>query len=395
MVQLMEHQLKALEHLGNGKVLWGGVGTGKSYTALEYYMRNEKPKDVYVITTARKRDDLDWERDAVLFGIGTDKAATLAGTIHIDSWNNINKYVKVEDAFFIFDEQRLVGSGAWVRSFYHIARKNRWIMLSATPGDTWLDYGPIFIANGLYKNITEFKREHVVYAPFSKFPKVMRYVGVQTLERWRNMILVEMPYLRHTARIVTELPVEYDPDMFQLVNKKRWNPYDEAPIKDVSELFRVMRKVVNSHPSRLEAIRELLKKHDRMIIFYNFNYELDILRQLGDSIEVGEWNGKVKDPLPTGSRWVYLVQYVAGAEAWECITTDAMVFYSLTYSYKNFEQAQGRIDRLNTPYSDLYYYILLSKTPIDQAVRRSLKEKKHFNEREWAAESLKNWADFE
>lgn len=387
MVELMPHQEKAIEQLGNGKVLWGGVGTGKSMTALAYYMRKEAPSDIIVITTAKKRDSLDWEHEAAKFALGRPGEVSMAGSITVDSWNNIGKYTDREDCFFIFDEQRLVGTGAWVKAYIKIAKANRWILLSATPGDTWLDYAPVFIANGLYKNISEFKREHVVYAPFSKYPKVMRYVGTATLERWRNLILVEMPYLKHTARIVEDVPVEYDEEMFQLVNKKRWNPYEEAPIKDVAELFRVMRKVVNSHPSRLGAIRELLEKHDRLIVFYNFNYELEILRTLHNDVLVAEWNGHVKDPVPTLDRWVYLVQYVAGAEAWECITTNAMVFYSLTYSYKNFEQSMGRIDRLNTSYDELFYYVLLSKTPIDMSVRRSLKEKKQFNERKWAAEN--------
>lgn len=389
MVELFPHQEKALETLDNGKVLYGGVGSGKSLTALAYYVENESPKDIYVITTARKRDDLDWEGEAVKYGIGTERDATLHGVIKIDSWNNIKNYINVEDAFFIFDEQRLVGSGAWVKAFQKIVKNNRWILLSATPGDTWLDYAPVFIANGLYKNITEFKREHIVYAPFSKYPKIMRYIGVSTLERWRNMILVEMPYMKHTTRHIEDLPVGYDEDMLTLVNKKRWNVFEDTPLKDVAELFRVMRKVVNSHPSRLDTIKELLEKHDRLIVFYNFNYELDILRTLIGSVEVGEWNGHKKQPVPTTDKWVYLVQYVAGAEAWECTETNAMVFYSLTYSYKNFEQAQGRIDRLNTPFSDLYYYILLSKTPIDLAVRKSLKEKRHFNERKWAEKFMR------
>lgn len=387
MVELMPHQEKAIEQLGNGKVLWGGVGSGKSMTALAYYMRKEAPRDIIVITTAKKRDSLDWEHEASKFALGKPGEVSMAGSITVDSWNNIGKYTDKDDCFFIFDEQRLVGTGAWVKAYIKITEANRWILLSATPGDTWLDYAPVFIANGLYKNISEFRREHVVYAPFSKYPKVMRYVATATLERWRNLILVEMPYMKHTARVVTDLPVEYDPDMFQLVNKTRWHPYEERPIKDVAELFRVMRKVVNSHPSRLEAVRELLRKHDRLIVFYNFNYELEILRTLHDCIEVAEWNGHVKDPVPTSDRWVYLVQYVAGAEAWECVTTNAMVFYSLTYSYKNFEQCQGRIDRLNTPYVDLYYYVLLSNTSIDISIRRALKMKKHFNEVEFAVEN--------
>lgn len=384
MIEMMPHQEEALKFLDNGKILWGGVGTGKTLTALFYYTQKESPKDIYVITTARKRDDLDWQGDAVALGIGSSRGNSLHGVITVDSWNSIGKYVDIEDAFFIFDEQRLVGTGAWVKAFQKIAKKNRWIMLSATPGDVWLDYAPVFIANGLYKNITEFKREHVVYAPFSKFPKIMRYTNVALLEKYRNMILVEMPYMRHTNRVVTEVPVFYDEEMFQLVNKKRWNPYEDAPLKDVSELFRVMRRIANSDPSRLEAVRSLFEKRQKQIIFYNFDYELEILRKLHSDVETREWNGHVKQKVPTGDSWAYLVQYVAGAEAWNCITTDTTTFYSLTYSYKNFHQAQGRIDRLNTPFVDLFYYVLMSKMPLDMAIRASLRNKKNFQELKYA-----------
>ncbi len=392
MVTLMPHQIDAVSKLSNGKVLFGGVGTGKSLTALAYYMKKESPKDIYVITTARKRDELDWEGEAAKFGIGTVPGATLAGLLTIDSWNNIGKYTETEDAFFIFDEQRLIGTGAWVKAFQKIAKRNSWIMLTATPGDTWLDYAPLFIANGLYKNITEFKREHVVYAPFSKFPKIVRYMGVRTLERWRNLLLVEMPYLKHTERVIHEIPVTYDETLFDKVKRKRWNVYEDAPLKDVSEMFRVMRKVVNTDPSRLEALRDLMVfgANNKIIVFYWHNYELEILRTLKDEVTVAEWNGHKKEPIPNTDRWVYLVQYVAGAEAWECIETDCMVFYSLCYSYKNFEQAQGRIDRLNTKFNKLHYYMLISSSMIDQAVKRSLDSKKTFNELAFFRENLSN-----
>lgn len=388
MPQLMEHQLDAVQKLDNGKVLWGGVGTGKSITALAYYVEKESPKDVYIITTAKKRDSLDWEGDAVSFGISEKRELTQHGVVTVDSWNNIDKYAEIEDAFFIFDEQRVVGSGAWAKSFIKIAKKNRWILLSATPGDTWIDYIPVFVANGLYKNATQFKQDHVVYAPYSRYPRIIRYTHVNTLEKYRNMILVEMPYLRHTERIVTDVETAYDKELFKLATIKRWHPYESRPIKDIGELFIVMRKIVNSDRSRLEAVKELMETHPKLIIFYNFNYELEILRELNDVVEVGEWNGHRKQPVPTGEKWVYLVQYVAGAEGWNCTATDAMVFYSLTYSYKNFEQAQGRIDRLNTPYLKLFYYVLFSDSPFDRALRDSLGGKKLFNERVWAAKNI-------
>jgi hypothetical protein len=382
-VELMEHQLNAIEQLGSGKILWGGVGTGKTAAVLGYYDKAEKPRDIYVITTAKKRDSLDWEREAANFGVGTESLGDSVGILHIDSWNQIGKYEEVEDAFFVFDEQRLVGTGAWVKSFIKIARKNHWVLLSATPGDTWLDYAPVFIANGFYKNITRFKFEHVLYEPYTKYPKIKGYLNERKLELLRNDILVEMPYLKHTTRYLNYVPVSFDEEKYRRVTRDRWNIYEDRPIKDVAEMFRLMRKVVNSDPSRVDELRFLMTLHPRLVVFYSFDYELEILRKLGLEVPIFEWNGHKKDPPPQTKRWVYLVQYVAGAEAWNCTSTDAMVLYSLTYSYKNFEQAQGRIDRLDTPFSALYYYIFSSDSKIDREIKKALSEKHNFNERKF------------
>lgn len=517
-VDLYPHQQKAADELGNGKILVGGVGVGKSRTAGAYYMAKEAPRDVYVITTAKKRDEADWNDEFHRFGVGAERNTGFTGALVVDSWNNIGRYVDVENAFFVFDEQRLVGSGAWTKSFLKIARTNHWILLSATPGDTWLDYIPVFVANGFYKNRTWFKREHVVYSTYSKWPKVDRYTGVNKLLKHRHSIQVEMPYVGHTTRHTHYVEVEHDKELLNRAMIDRWHVYEERPIRDVAELFSVMRKIVNSDPSRIEAVQCLMQKHPKLIIFYNFNYELEALRELGslaslasvqadgssptepssrpssgstesstkstttstmtktsglrsvqktpndssreqevrsstspttfsttprpssgrqDSQEpssgvidttrslvngtaqipspvgrpirtataqgasqgstrtlvmdlatqssptfaVAEWNGHKHEPIPKTDSWVYLVQYVAGSEGWNCTETDATVFYSLTYSFKNWHQAYGRIDRINTPYTNLNYYVLRSKSAIDSGILKSLKEKRNFNEK--------------
>jgi len=382
MLELAPHQEKVVPQLRNGSILWGGVGTGKSRVAVAYYLTKEAPRDVYVITTAKKRDSLDWDKEFVAANVGTRSDSTFHGTLTVDSWNNISKYNNIYGAFFIFDEQRLVGSGAWVKSFLKIAKRNHWILLSATPGDTWLDYVPVFIANGFYQNRTEFKREHVIYNPYSKFPKVDRYVGTGRLLKQRDQILVEMPYLRHTVRKTHYIDAKYDEDALRKVTLGRWNVFEEQPLRSPAELVSVARRVVNSDPSRLSAIRVLMKDHPRLIIFYNFDYELDILRGLAADVPLAEWNGHKHEPIPNEPKWVYLVQYVAGAESWNCTDTDTTIFYSLTYSYRNWHQAHGRIDRLNTPFSILYYYVIRSKSKIDMAILASLKAKKSFNERD-------------
>jgi hypothetical protein len=378
-MDLQPHQKSALTQLGNGKILWGGVGSGKSRVAVAYYELVQKERDVYVITTAKKRDSKDWEGEFARISVGKEAAATRYGLLTVDSWNNIEKYREVTDAFFIFDEQRLVGSGAWVKAFIKIARGNNWILLTATPGDTWLDYIPVFVANGFYKNRTQFKLEHVVYAPFTKFPKVERYLNVGKLVKNRSEILVHMRYPKETIRHELSLRVEHNEELVQSVIKNRWHIYQNRPIRDITELFGVLRRVINSDPSRLEMVKDLLEAHPKMVIFYNFNYELEILRRLKENYLIAEWNGWKHEEIPTSEKWAYLVQYVAGSESWNCTETDTITFYSLTYSYKNWEQAHGRIDRLNTPFADLFYYTLKSKSGVDTAIWRSLKAKKNFN----------------
>lgn len=376
-MQLREHQQKALDRLQNGRILWGGVGSGKSMVAVAYYVAKEAPKDVYVITTAKKRDSLDWEREFVRYGIGTGHST--AGALKIDSWNNVHKYEGIKGAFFIFDEQRLVGSGGWVKSFQRLARRNNWILLSATPGDNWLDYIPVFVANGFYKNRTEFKAKHVIYKPYTKFPAVDRYVNQGELIRNRNRVLVHMPYVRHTRRVTVPIPVQHDEVLMKRVMKDRWNPFTNKPIRNSAEYYSCMRRVNNSHTSRMAELERILEKHPRLIVFYNFDYELEILRGI-EGMTLAEWNGHKHQEIPDEDAWIYLVQYTAGAEGWECTKTNATFFWSQTYSYKQFMQAYGRIDRLNTEYIDLFYYLPLTNSWIERAVRRSIEGKKDFNE---------------
>ena len=398
-IPLYDYQLDAIKRMKNGCILCGGVGSGKSRTSLAYYYLKQggdvvpkdyipmtNPKDLYIITTARKRDTLEWEGELSPFLLSPNPEVNYyKNTIVIDSWNNIKKYANVTGAFFIFDEQRVVGSGAWVKAFLKIAKRNEWILLSATPGDTWSDYIPVFVANGFYKNKTEFISEHVVYSRFSKFPKIDRYLGTGKLLRLRNDILIDMDFERQTISHHDDAYVKYDIEKYKTAMRTRWDPYKNEPIQQASGLCYVLRRIVNEDDSRQIMLMEIFENHPKLIVFYNFDYELDILKGLyyGEKVEIAEWNGHKHQPIPTSKSWVYLVQYTAGCEGWNCITTDTIVFYSQNYSYKVMQQAAGRIDRLNTPFKDLYYYHLKSRSGIDLAISKALSEKKQFNEKRW------------
>jgi hypothetical protein len=400
-ISLRDYQVDAVRKMKNGCILCGGVGSGKSRTALTYYyllnggelndeeyiLMDDPPLDLYIITTARKRDTLEWEQEMIPFLLSTHPEDNLyVNRVVVDSWNNIKKYEKINHSFFIFDEQRAIGSGSWAKAFIKIAKVNQWIMLSATPGDTWMDYIPVFIANGFYRNRTQFIDEHVVIKRYGNIPKIDRYLNTGRLIRLRNSILVDMDFDRPTESHHEDILVKYDIAEYKGILKQRWNPWTNEPIINASELCYTLRKCVNSDTSRIVEVMEVFEKHPKLIIFYNFDYELDILKgaYYGDDVEIAEWNGHKHQPIPDSQRWVYLVQYTAGAEGWNCILTDTILFYSQNYSYKVLEQASGRINRLNTPYKDLYYYHLKSRASIDLAISKAIRDKKKFNEGRWS-----------
>lgn len=392
--ELYQHQVDALKKMHNGCILYGKVGSGKSRTALAYvyicelggslringkgqFAKPELPKDIYIITTAKKRDTLEWDEEVAYFCLQNDVKVT------IDSWNNIQKYKNVVGAVFIFDEQRVVGSGTWVKAFLKIARANHWILLSGTPGDKWEDYIPVFIANGFYKNRSQFKAEHMVFKPYLKFPVVDHYVGTKRLKFYASQVLVPMDYEHDIIKHKIDILCDYDKAKYKRVMKDRWDVYDDEPIEEMGKLCYVLRRVSNDNVSRYSKLREIALKHKKLIVFYNFTYELEALRELFKSIRysIGEWNGQLHTAVPTGEKWAYLCQYTAACEGWNCINTDTIVFFSQNYSYKITEQAAGRIDRLNTPFKELYYYQFRSTSPIDLAITRALSQKRTFNEK--------------
>lgn len=399
-LKLKDFQMEAIHKMHNGCILNGGVGSGKSLTSLGYYYlqnggseefllggeykRMKNPSDLYIITTAMKRDKLEWDQELSYFLLSKNPGVNFyKNKVVIDSWNNIGKYKTIQNAFFIFDEDHVTGYGAWVKAFLKIAKRNSWVLVTATAGDKWEDYIPVFIANGFYRNKTEFVNEHIVYDYRVKFPKVRQYLRTGKLIKLRRQILVPMDFNRATIQHHEDVFVKYDIYDYKQLTKIRRNLETGIPFKSGNELCYAWRKLVNSDVSRQIAALEIFEKHPKLIVFYNFDYELEILKDIFggyENVKVAEWNGHNHDPIPETVSWVYLVQYNAGSEGWNCTKTDTILFYSQTYSYKSLKQAEGRIDRMNTKFSDLYYYHLRSHAPIDMGISRALKEKKNFNE---------------
>lgn len=391
---LNEQQRKAISQMKNGSILRAETGLGKTRTSLGYFFtryggnlgeefgyegRFKMPSylpNLYVITTAKTRDSKSWERELNVYRLYDNDDFHYV----VDSWNNIDKYRDVKDSFFIFDEQRAGGSGKWAKRFIEIAQNNEWVLLSATPGDKWKEYIPIFIAHGFYRNKTDFMNKHCLTNPYRVWD--IKYINEGMLIRHRRDITVYMDKEKPANPNHHNIYAGYDKDKYTLIQRDRWNPYSNEPIQNGADLVRLLRRVVNEDYSRIELVAQILLDHPKLIIFYNFNYERDLLRMFAHSvgIDIAEWNGSLHQNIPSSDSWIYIVQYSAGCEGWNCFETDTMVFYSQDYSYKRMHQAEGRISRLNTPYDNVFYYHILSRSTIDRMISRSLSEKKDFND---------------
>ena len=411
MIILNDAQMDAVNKMQPGCILCGGVGSGKSRTALAYYYKSQggplendpvcpidevmrNPCDLYIITTAKKRDTLEWDSEMTQFRLSQKPELNYYRnqTVIVDSWNNIAKYTNVKDSFFIFDEKRVVGKGSWVKSFLKIAKNNTWILLSATPGDKWEDYIPVFLANfsDLYRNRSDFNQQHLIIQSWGGYPKVTGYVGTKRLERLRDSLLVDIPVEKPTVAHHEYIYVDYDRNTYKQISKDRWDPFKNEPIENASQYCYCLRRLVNTDNSRQIALLEILEDHKKSIIFYNLTAELDVLRKClsGIGFEIAECNGERHEAVPESDKWCYLVQYSAGAEGWNCITTDCIIFYSPNYSYRIMEQAAGRIDRMNTKFVDLWYYHLQTHSGIDNSIAKALKEKKKFNEKKFSTDFI-------
>lgn len=398
--KIKPYQQDAVDRMHNGCLLNTGTGSGKSFMSILYYWTKvcdgvytddefkpmKNPRPLLIITTPKKRDEKEWDKDLAPFLLSSDdnlNSWSDVAKVTIDSWNNIKKYVNYIGHFVIFDENCLASWGTWTKSFLKIAKKNRWILLTATSGDSWTDWLPVFIANGYFKNKTEFRNNHVEYNPYTRYPSIKAYHNVGKLIKYRNEIVVKVKVPHDAIQIHKDILCEYDSDAEKMCLRKRWNPFEDRPLRDATEMAVVMRRIAFSDVSRIETVYKLhTEKHPRIIIFYDYNFELDALIEMCEEygFNYAQWNGHKHESIPDTNHWLYLVQYTAGNSAWNCTTCSTMIFFNNNYSYKKMTQAAGRIDRMNTPFKELYYYHLTSNSFIDKRIKSSLKQKKDFNE---------------
>ena len=113
--------------------------------------------------------------------------------------------------------------------------------------------------------LSQLIRSHVIFNRFVKYPKVEAYIDTWKLTENRQKILVHMHYEKKTKHVIKLMYASYDESLYKFVSEKRWNVYTDKPIKNISELCYVWRKIVNDDKSREDIIGRIIEEKRKVI----------------------------------------------------------------------------------------------------------------------------------
>lgn len=139
------------------------------------------------------------------------------------------------------------------------------------------------------------------------------------------------------------------------------------------------------NPAKLEAFRDLVEStNDRLIVFYNFNDELEKLSRIAweNHRPVAVVNGKQKDLLPyeNAPDSITFIQYQAGAMGLNLQKANKIVYFTPPLSSELFEQSKKRIHRIGQEKTCFYYY-LTCKGSIEEKIYRTLAMRRDYTDK--------------
>ena len=405
-MKLFDYQKEAIEQFKDKPLNLSDVGTGKSYMSIGSYIESKCSK-LLIICLAPKVSD--FAEDGEPFGLditplnkGTKKnRELLAQSNHVaisfeSSWRltELLKWVD-KDTFIIIDESHKVGvSKSKVTKFVmQLSKKAKYSYLcTASPVsngklENW--YSQLYIANIFRKPKKDFEQLFVVkqmrQMGAMRFMDIVGYQNQHLLEQMIDEASVnykrDKGYLPEDYVYKTKKPAFYNKLKKQRIYKDDFNQIVE--LDNSSTLFNKLRQVshgflegvlkpVSKEPfERLEAILET-HNNERVVIFYNYQWEYKMLSQLLDKLKrpYGVYNGSMKElhNFQEHENGVVLAQYKSASTGInDFVISNVTVFNSIPLSSTEYIQAKGRTDRHGQSKTPLYYHIV-PDTPIEQKI---------------------------
>ena len=428
-MRLFDYQQQIVdEKYEDSKALFMQMGTGKTFVSMAFFEKSERAK-LLVVCLATKVDD--WNRD-LTDELGLDEVVSLnKGTkknrelmedaqylvISFESSWRLDKELVAwvdDDTYIIVDESHKIKNpsskvGKFMRKLG--AKTDYKTILTGTPqSNGYIDYYNQFHFLGyLDMNQTNFKKRYAItqmmqYGAGPIFQEIIGYRNTEELDEMIHNHSVFYDRKLDDEELPDEIPVYFPsyPKYRKISNDKVYE-FKDGTLEIYDTLgagVMLQRQLASGYiskggntevldKSKLDWMRDFLEGYDeRVVVFYNYNAELEQLKQLLERLDrpYSEYNGHRKDlrAFQESSEGVVLANYGSASTGInDFVIASTMVMYSLTTSYIDFEQAKKRIDRIGQTKKPLFYFLIMKGT-IDARVYHSLQEGKDFDERMYA-----------
>lgn len=415
-ITLFDYQKEAIENYKEKSFNLSDTGVGKTVMALGSFIES-KCKKLLVICLAPKV--VDFAEDGVLMNVditplnrGSKKNKELLAesdkvAISFESVWRIPEFLKWvdEDTFIIIDESHKVAntSSKVTKYVMKLSKKAKYTYLcTATPisNGKYEQYYPQLKMLGVYNGTKKeyynmFVDERMTRMGGSQFMQITGYRNIDLLENMVNQCSVnykrDKPYLPEDYVYKTKKPA-----MFNKLKKNRMYKTDNGEVIELdnsSKLFNALRCVshgfllgINKQVSKepFERLQAILETHnnERVVIFYNYNIELEMLKQLLSKLKrpTSEYNGARKDLKEFKGKYngVVLAHYKSASTGInDFVISNVMVFNSLPLSSIELTQSKGRIDRQGQGKKPMYYFII-PDTPVEKKIFEQITNGKDF-----------------
>lgn len=375
-----------------------GTGTGKTIIALHHYIKYSYPLDLIIIAPAVKVKEGGWDREIkfVFNELGLEMPK-----YEVVSYSKLKKYV-AKKGHYIFDECHYIKNSTSLRGKISKELVKKYAtcfsLLSATPASKWEEWCNYFILWGICKNKTEFYKRYVVMGR-------QRYGSIEfnTVVGYQNTELLKEHIKRRTSKKYTVNDMVEMPDLIeQYIEFKCSSEYKKIKndrimesngsiikLDTISKLYSTLRQQANI-TDKLEYLEYIINSNeeDNVLIFYNFNYEKDMIINYLKSKKIKvdyiingvTKNYPIKENFELINNTVTLVQIQAGGTGIELTYINKVVYFSPTYSYQDYIQSIGRAYR-NGQENKVLVYKFKVLNSIETDIWECLERKEDFNER--------------
>lgn len=413
-MQLYAFQKQYLQGLPAKYIFAADTGTGKTVMALAHYDKHAYLKPLLILAPASKVQTGDWDREIKEYFAGR-----FVPEYEIWSYEkfsrvpSIAQYKKTGDRgvwrdwlnrhprgfAMIADEVHKAKnpqSGVGKRVFEVAAACDVFLGLSATPlPNGWIDAANYFKIFKFTQNITAFKKRYCNIQTYKGFPEIVGYYHEGELQsNWNHIAKPLSKQMALDLPPITTVPISL-PAGPNYIKVQKERLFGDKFLDNPSALMHALRQsIIEPKVVWLNSFLEGVS--DNVVIFYNYVEErqqiLAMIKKSHKRRQVFRQDGE-KHEVPGKDKWgglrrtITLAQYQSGSTGIELTYAATTVYFSPTYSYSNYEQSIGRIERHGQS-KKMTLYLLCAPTTLEKDVWAALRNKKDFQEKQWYEEKL-------